>query len=120
MKKIYEMRKNHRCIVVPLRVPVCTLTEVLWHIDYRDPDMRLPQGLWTPRCRLRSHILVSQKGELNILRMSNLIRFKVGFADHRAHPDGITGLPASLGTVCQSSFCSEQAGVEPAPPREKH
>ena len=44
------MRKNllcHRCIVVPLRVPVCTLTEVLWHIHYRDEleDMRLPQGL---------------------------------------------------------------------------
>lgn len=32
---------------MPLRVPVCTLTEVLWHIHYRDEleDMRLPQGL---------------------------------------------------------------------------
>lgn len=40
------------------------------------------------------------------LRMSNLIRFKVGFADHRAHPDGITGLPASLSTVCQRMIVS--------------
>ena len=48
--------------------------------------------------------LYPQWGELHTLRMSNLIRFKVGFADHRAHPDGITGLPASLGTVCQSSI----------------
>lgn len=33
-----------RCCV-PLRVPMCTLTEVLWHIRYRDEleDMRLPQ-----------------------------------------------------------------------------
>lgn len=52
------MRKNllcHRCIVVPLRVPVCTLTEVLWHINYRDEleDMRLPQGLCLARSTAR-------------------------------------------------------------------
>ena len=47
--------------------------------------------------------------------MSNLIHFKVGFADHRAHPDGITGLPASLGTVCQSSIFVNRWGIEPRP-----
>lgn len=54
------MRKNllcHRCIV-PLRVPMCTLTEVLWHIDYRDEleDMRLPQGLLPRSFNCKAHI----------------------------------------------------------------
>ena len=31
--------------------------------------------------------LYPQWGELHTLRMSNLIRLKVGFADYRAHPD---------------------------------
>lgn len=45
--------KYGRCFV-PLRVPMCTLTEVLWHIHYRDEleDMRLPQraGLHAVDC----------------------------------------------------------------------
>lgn len=67
--------------------------------------------------------------------MSNLIRFKVGCADYRAHPDRTSS--ASQGTrllhllpqafryvlinvsMSKFNFC-EQAGVEPAPPREKH
>lgn len=48
--------------------------------------------------------------------MSNLIHFKVGFADHRAHPDGITGLPASLGTVCQSSILVNRRESNPRHP----
>ena len=93
--------KNKLCrrCCVPLRVPMCTLTNKTenWKVKTENQLVltfhfslfTLLQGLWTPRCRLRSHILVSPKGELNLLRMSNLIRLKVGFADNRAHPDGI-------------------------------
>ena len=49
--------------------------------------LSIAQGLWTPLCQLRSHILVSPKGEFYTLRMSNLVRFKVGFAVARARPE---------------------------------
>ena len=66
------MRKSHRCIV-PLRVPTRTLTnrteieklktENQLVLTFHLSPFTSHQGLWTPRCRLRSHILVSQKGE---------------------------------------------------------
>ena len=63
MKKIGHRR------FVPLRVPVRTLTKIEGCKNYH-------QGLWTPRCHLRSLILVSPKGEFqnsaNLLFPSSL------------------------------------------------
>ena len=65
----------------------------------------------------------------------SLLALGLGFAVARAHPRGLLRPRKERGcytycsrlscislfcSVFQSSFCSEQAGVEPAPPREKH
>lgn len=127
-------KKLCRRCCVPLRVPTRTLTDATL-CGYSSGFSNCIKGLWTRRCRLRSHILVSHKGELFTLRMSNLIRFKVGFADNRAHPDRTSSASQGarllhlllqaflyvLHLFSMSKFnFSEQAGVEPAPPGEKH
>ena len=80
------MRKSHRCIV-PLRVPVCTLTEFFCRIHNREKMWALLKscGLHAVDCGVI--YLYPQWGELHTLRCSNLHRLKVGFADNRAHPD---------------------------------
>lgn len=48
------------------------------------------QGLWTPRCRLRSHILVSPKGEFqNSAVLFPCTASRVGCAVAGARPQGI-------------------------------
>ena len=137
-----------RCCV-PLRVPVCTLTDAtLWFIlcfsncikgcclalqlqDYRVAPPPTNKIVFCEVPNRRSGAIKL----LHTLRMSNLIRSKVGFADHRAHPDRTSSASQGarmlllllqaflcvlyLFSMSKFNFC-EQAGVEPAPPGEKH
>lgn len=88
---------------VPLRVPMVALTDAFL-CGYK---FELASKGW-PRAFVCEAIFVSLAGELSTLRISFLIRVKVGFAVARAHPERIAS--AEQGRGC-NSYCRLLPGV---------